>query len=153
MPTHLFGFSLLAWILANLCVSLFMTGVIWFVQVVHYPLFAHVGRQDFMAYERRHADRTGYVVAAPMIFELGASLALSYFTWHSPASTLANAALALTLLAWCSTFALQVPCHQRLGKGFDPATHARLGNTNWLRTFAWTTRSAVLVALLLRVVR
>ena len=30
----------------------FMTGVIWFVQVVHYPLMARVGAEGFAAYER-----------------------------------------------------------------------------------------------------
>jgi hypothetical protein len=151
MSTHFLGFSLLSWVLANLCVSLFMTGVIWFVQIVHYPLFAKVGTGEFIAYERNHADRTGYVVAAPMIFELCASFVLSYLTRHSPLSMLANVALALTLIVWIATFALQVPCHNRLGKGFDEAVHMRLVRTNWLRTVGWTLRSGVLVALLLRV--
>jgi hypothetical protein len=94
MSTHLLGFSLLAWVLANLCVSLLMTGVIWFVQIVHYPLFAKVGTGEFIAYERNHADRTGYVVAPPMIFELGASFVLCALLWHSPHSALGIAALA-----------------------------------------------------------
>jgi L-asparagine transporter-like permease len=86
-----------------------------------------------------------------MIFELCASFVLSYLTRHSPLSMLANVALALTLIVWIATFALQVPCHNRLGKGFDEAVHMRLVRTNWLRTVGWTLRSGVLVALLLRV--
>lgn len=152
MPATFLGLSLLAWILVNLCVSLFMTGVIWFVQIVHYPLFAAVGRKEFAAYERRHANRTGYVVAAPMLFELGASFVLGYLLWRRAESTLAVAALVLTLVVWISTFALQVPCHNRLAKGFDPAVHARLVNTNWLRTVGWTARSVILVLLLVRVI-
>jgi hypothetical protein len=31
-------------LLANLSATLFMVSVIWFVQMVHYPLFARVGQ-------------------------------------------------------------------------------------------------------------
>jgi hypothetical protein len=34
-------------LLANAAATLFMVGVIRFVQVVHYPLFARVGRPGF----------------------------------------------------------------------------------------------------------
>jgi hypothetical protein len=34
-------------LLANAAATFFMVGVIWFVQVVHYPLFARVGTLDF----------------------------------------------------------------------------------------------------------
>lgn len=32
-------------LLVHAAVTLYMTGVIWFVQVVHYPLFSCVGRR------------------------------------------------------------------------------------------------------------
>lgn len=38
-----------------------MTGLIGFVQVVHYPLFDGVGKSDFAAYEAQHTWRTGFV--------------------------------------------------------------------------------------------
>ncbi len=148
-----FGFSLFSWTLANLCASLFMTGVIWFVQVVHYPLFANIGRREFVDYERRHADRTAYVVAPVMLFELAASMVLAYLARQTTNVTLGYLALGLVVAAWLSTFGLQVPCHNRLSKGFSSDAHLRLVRTNWLRTIAWTTRSDVLLALLLRTAR
>ena len=150
MSTHLFGFSLFSWTLANLCASLFMTGVLWFVQIVHYPLFAFVGPSQFALYEQRHANATGYVVAPVMLFELAASLALAYITRHTVYAILGNTALALTLLVWLSTFTLQVPCHNRLSRGFDPRIHLRLVRTNLIRTAAWTARTGLLISLLLR---
>lgn len=36
-----------------------MVGLIWFVQVVHYPLFASVGADGFTDYETAHRRRTG----------------------------------------------------------------------------------------------
>ncbi len=40
--------------LAHITATLYMTGLIWFVQIVHYPLFARVGNAEFSAYEQRH---------------------------------------------------------------------------------------------------
>ena len=34
-----------------------MVGLIWFVQIVHYPLFAAVGRPDFAQYADRKSTR------------------------------------------------------------------------------------------------
>ena len=41
-----------ALLLAQTAATLFMTGVIWIVQTVHYPLFARVGRDEFREYAR-----------------------------------------------------------------------------------------------------
>ena len=40
----------MAILLANAAATLFMTGVGWFVQVVHYPLLGCVGADEFRAY-------------------------------------------------------------------------------------------------------
>ena len=37
--------------------TLSMLGLIWFVQIVHYPLMARVGRVRFHAYETDHQRR------------------------------------------------------------------------------------------------
>ena len=55
-----------ALLLACLASTLFMTGLIWFVQVVHYPLFDRVGAARFVPYHAAHSRRTSWVVAAPM---------------------------------------------------------------------------------------
>ena len=34
-------------LLTHLAATLYMVGVIWFVQVVHYPLFARAGAEGF----------------------------------------------------------------------------------------------------------
>lgn len=121
--------------------TLVMAGIIWFVQVVHYPLFAQAGSSAFPAYEHAHAARTTWVVAPPMLIELGTAVALIALA-PSVAPT-AVAGLALLAIIWVSTFTLQVPCHARLARGFDPEVHRRLVSTNWIRTVAWTARAAL----------
>ena len=52
-----FGFS------CHAAATLYMTGLIWFVQVVHYPLMGLTGKAEFSAYEQRHTLLTTWVVA------------------------------------------------------------------------------------------
>lgn len=49
-------------LLAHAAATLFMVGLIWFVQVVHYPLFAKVGPDVFVPYAASHGNLTGLVV-------------------------------------------------------------------------------------------
>ena len=67
--------------LLNVLSTLFMTGLIWFVQVVHYPLFNGVGLADFADYEKRHSDLTTYIVIVPMFAEL---ISAALLVWQRP---------------------------------------------------------------------
>ena len=136
-------------ILSLHCAStLALLGLIWFVQVVHYPLFSLVGREHFVEYERLHQMRTTWVVAPLMSIEaLTASLILvSNLT--SPERTLAWFGWILLLLIWLSTAFLQVPLHRRLAAGYDSRTATRLVRSNWVRTIAWTVRGVIALMLM-----
>jgi hypothetical protein len=67
-------------LLAHAAATLFMVGVIWFVQVVHYPLFARVGTPDFSTYSIRHTRLTGLVVGPAMLLEAATAVALVVWT-------------------------------------------------------------------------
>jgi len=127
---------------------LFMTGLIWFVQVVHYPLLAKVGA-DSTAYQAAHMTRTTWVVAAPMLAEAGACVALALLNvgpgWQRWPTT------GLLAIVWAATFFLLVPAHEALARSFDPDVHARLVSANWIRTAAWTARAALCIAAMVRV--
>ena len=41
--------------------TVMMAGLIWFVQLVHYPLFAFVGASDFVLYDREHTRRVTWI--------------------------------------------------------------------------------------------
>ncbi len=66
----------MAVLLATAAATLFMTGVGWFVQVVHYPLMGAVGGAAFEDYHRAHSRLTGRVVLGPMAIELAGSALL-----------------------------------------------------------------------------
>ncbi|MFM8818912.1 MAG: hypothetical protein ACKOHI_13805, partial [Phycisphaerales bacterium] len=61
---------------ASLASSWFMAGLIWVVQVVHYPLFGRVGSEGFAAYESAHARLITPIVGPAMLVELVSSIAL-----------------------------------------------------------------------------
>lgn len=135
-------------LLVQVVASCAMAGVIWVVQLVHYPLMVYVARDRFAAFERDHCVQIAFVVLPPMLVEAAVA------TWFvlEPAPTPSAAVLAWTgfaLLAglWVSTFLLQVPCHRALESGFDPTAHARLLRTNWIRSLGWSGRAAVAIAM------
>lgn len=131
--------------LAHLGSSLYMVGLIWFVQVVHYPLFAGVGSREFPAYEKRHRALTGWVVVPPMLVEGGTAVLLVWFRPYGVPNWIVWSGLGLLSVSWLSTAFLQVPCHRLLSKMFSPNTQQRLVSTNWLRTVAWSLHGGVVL--------
>lgn len=130
--------------------TLAMLGVIWFVQVVHYPLMARVGEAGFAAYEAAHVRSTAWVVTPLMLLEAATSagLCLRPPAWIHPGEAWLGAALLAGV--WSSTFLLQVPLHERLAAGFQARDHDRLVRGNWLRTTLWSARGALILCWLLR---
>lgn len=132
-------------LLAQVGSSLFMLGLIWFVQVVHYPLFACVDRASFSLYEQRHTALTTWVVGPPMLIEGATAMFLTWFRPPSVPSWSLWMGMALLAVIWLSTALVQVPCHKFLSHRFDPIVHRRLVWTNWLRTSAWSLRGILVL--------
>jgi hypothetical protein len=121
----------------------FMTGLIWFVQIVHYPLFAKVGALAFKEYEHDHQRKTTWVVAPVMLIEAAAASVLVMPVVGMADAMLAWLGLALLAVVWLSTFLVQVPLHAALERAPSRETMDRLVLTNWVRTVAWTARAVV----------
>jgi hypothetical protein len=131
--------------LSHAAATWYMTGLIWFVQIVHYPLFAAVGSEEFSSYEQRHTSLTTWVVAPPMLLEVATAVLLFWF--RPPGVSVWQLWVGIILLAaiWLSTFLLQVPCHETLSNEFDEIVHQRLVSTNWIRTIAWSLRGLLVL--------
>lgn len=130
-------------LLANLCATGVLIGLIWTIQLVHYPLLAAVGTDAFPAYLAEHADRITFLVAPWMLLELVTSAALVRTHPAAVPRWMVRWGLALCLAAWAATWFVSVPIHQALADGFDPVLHRRLVDTNWLRTALWTARGTL----------
>ena len=128
--------------------TLAMVGLIWFVQVVHYPLFDFASERRFAGFAAEHQRRTSLVVVPLMFAEAGTALSLLV----APPVGLGRGplwlGLLLLLVVWLSTALLQVPLHRRLANERDAAAIRRLVTSNWLRTVAWTARGGLALFLL-----
>ena len=140
-------------VLVHAAATLAMVGLIWFVQVVHYPLFALASERRFERFALEHQRRTALVVVPLMLIELGSAAALLAGPPDGLSRELLWLGMALLGVIWLSTALLQVPLHRRLGDGPDQTSMRRLVVTNWLRTLEWTGRGWVALALLAETVR
>jgi len=125
-----------------------MTGIIWFVQIVHYPFFAFTVKEDFPQIGNAHSTRTGYVVVPLMVLELATSLYLAAFSPSSQFQLPFGIGAGLVLLIWGSTFFIQVPILKRLVGSYNEDEHKKLVNTNWIRTILWSARSVIIFYIL-----
>lgn len=137
-------------LIVQLAATLAMTGIIWLVQTVHYPLFGFVGEGKYREFHVAHMNWITYVVAPLMILEAVSALLLVFYPTPNADSRLLWFGFALVLVVWLSTFLLQVPLHEKLARGYDVETHASLVQTNWIRTIAWTLRAAIVLWLVWR---
>ncbi len=128
--------------------TLLMTGLVWTIQLVHYPLFARVGHAAFCDYEAEHTRRITWLVGPLMMVEGLTAFALVAALEAANARAMAGVGVLLVLVIWASTAFLQVPCHTRLGGGFEQAALTRLVATNWIRTVAWSVRGVLAIVLL-----
>ena len=125
-----------------------MVGLIWMVQVVHYPLFALVGDATFTAYEDAHSRRIGVLVFVGWGAQLLTGLGLLVTRPAGVPLPLVLTDLALLGITVAVTALVSAPCHRRLGWGFDAGVHRRLVTTNWVRTAAWSGSGALVLAML-----
>lgn len=132
-------------LLIHVAATLFMVGLIWFVQTVHYPLFDSVGADVFRNYSEAHSRLTSWVVGPPMLVEISTALLLLFARPDGVSGSLAWLGAVLLAVVWLSTAFLQVPRHTQLGSGFDEKAHKSLVLSNWVRTAAWSLRGIVVL--------
>ena len=144
MPDALTGSS--AWLPDVLAVQAIasgaMCGVIWFVQLVHYPLLGRLNDTDARRATCENLRRTPWVVVPFMLAEGVTAMAVAVCPPAGVGRPVAVAGVAVVAALWASTVLVQMPLHARLAAGDDmPRTTAALVRGNWLRTALWTARA------------
>ena len=134
--------------LLTLALTLYMTGMIWSMQILEYPLFALVGPQEFPAYHQRHNRGLPILVILPSI---GASVSAVVLIFTRPArlplwSCIVIAVLDLLIIV--ATVAREAPLHAQLDReGYSPTIIRQLVQSNWIRTLLWTVNAIILLVL------
>ena len=134
---------------AQALASAAMCGLIWFVQVVHYPLFARTDTTHSPDYADENQRRTAPVVLPPMLVEAVTATLIAITPPPAIGWPAALAGLAMVAVLWLSTLLVQMPLHAQLKHaGHTPATVAALVQSNWLRTILWSARGLLAIWML-----
>ena len=144
------------WVLiAQIMASTTMAAIAWFVQIVHYPLFAlltssgskaaevaGMSRSVARDYHDENLRRTRPIVLVPMLVEAASAAWLAFDPPAAVGRGAAIAGLSLVAIVVLSTALVQVPLHESLRHGDAPAeTVDRLVRSTRIRTAAWTARA------------
>ncbi|WP_169975259.1 hypothetical protein [Tautonia rosea] len=136
-----------ALLLICLSSTLFMTGLIWLVQLVHYPLLSEVSPGAFGRYHTEHVRRIGPIVGPAMLAELVSAAGLVVVMPANTPLWLAITGLTVAILTWVVTALVQVPLHHQLATGYDASTCRKLVRSNWTRTLLWSTHAGIVLAM------
>jgi len=126
----------------NVISAFLLTGVIWTIQIVHYPSFHYIDKLSFTNFHNFHERRISIIVMPLMLIELTTSTALYI---NNMSSIVFALNLLIVGLIWCSTFFVQVPIHSILSEKKDKNLIEKLVNTNWIRTFLWSIRMLLII--------
>ncbi len=140
-------------LLANFVAATVMTGVIWFVQWVHYPLLASVPVDRAVETAKKHQRSTGQVLAIPMAVEGFTTLGLLISRPEGVQIIWPWIGAVLLAVALGSTVILSVPLHAKMVANPTAEVGRRLVVTNWPRTIAWSARAVVCTVMLMQYVR
>lgn len=156
-------------ILAQAFVTIFLTGLVWTVQIVHYPSFLYVGSSEFPSFHTQHTSRISLIVVPMMTLELCLAIVLLFASIFeqlekrlgSNANLLEHRLehiqnmgwlvwinLILVIGIWLVTFFVSVPYHNQLQEGYKEDVIHKLVNTNWIRTILWSIKSYIALKIL-----
>ena len=120
-----------------------MVGVIWVIQLLHYPSFNFINDKKYIEFQHFHMQRISFIVIPAMLIELASALLLAYFF----GSSLTIILLALLLGVWAVTFIFFTNMHQKLTNGYNQSIVDRLIQINWSRTILWSLRLIILLSI------
>jgi len=126
----------------------FLVGLIWTIQLVHYPSFSSIDPASYSSFQKRHMDRMGQLVGLPWLIEGICVLALFLLAPDGRIRLLATLGGLLEIVVIGVTIRASIPAHDALSHGFDESAHRRLLRSNWWRTAAWTTRGIIALIVL-----
>jgi hypothetical protein len=118
-----------------IALSGYNAGVLWAMQLMHYPLYALIGAPEFSRYIAANNRSAVAVAIVPAVLSILCSALL--LIWRPPAVPRGAAllALALALGVLVSSLIWQAGIHAELARaGKSAELIARLVATNWIRT-------------------
>ena len=128
-------------LLIHLISTSLMVGIIWVIQVVHYPSFHFIGNSRYISFQKFHMERISYIVIPVMLVESISGFLLIY----DELNLILLISMVLLLSIWMLTVFFFASVHQKLVSGYQLEMVARLVKINWIRTLLWTLRLLLLI--------
>ena len=125
-------------LIIHLIATSVMVGVIWIIQLVHYPSFHFIELNQYTTFQRFHMSRISYVVIPAMLTELFTLILIIISMDQVDPIILASALLLIVI--WLMTAVFFSGVHQKLTLGYDQVVVEKLVKLNWGRTLLWTLR-------------
>lgn len=123
-----------------------MVGLIWLIQVVHYPSFLFIDIEKYSKFQKFHMSRISYVVIPIMMIELLSGVYLFLFYTFSIYLIIELFILAIT---WILTGLFFSRMHTELVEKFNKNIINKMINLNWFRTCFWSIRLVILMNILM----
>jgi len=131
--------------IVHFAACIFMTGIIWIVQLILYPAFAYVDPAKYKQFHKLHSFRISLLVGPAMLVELATAMVLLFHAWGD---WIWRFNLATIIVIWLCTVFISMPIHNTLSEGFELHKIRKLIRTNWPRTILWTLRLGMLCLVL-----
>ena len=124
-----------------------MCGLIWTIQIVHYPFFKFINNQDFYKAHIFHQQKISFIVVPLMLIELSTGIYILYLYLESN-FLFYFINLLIIFIIWATTFFIMVPIHKTLLLNNSIKNIKKLIFFNWIRTISWSLKSILLLYLL-----
>ena len=129
-------------LLGHLIFTSIMTGVIWVIQIVHYPSFHFIEKELYTAFQKFHMNKISIIVIPIMLAELITGMML--FLDKSSRSPFLIISFVILVLIWLITGVFFSKAHNELMTGYQELVVNQLVVMNWIRTLLWTLRLLLL---------
>ena len=124
--------------LTHLVFTSTMVGIIWVIQLVHYPSFYFIRKDIFVSFQKFHTDKITIIVAPVMLIELITGILLIYMETNIDIAL--SISLFILIAIWVLTAIYFYKAHQKLMSGYNEEIISQLIKLNWIRTILWTFR-------------
>ena len=132
-------------LLCHLIFTSIMTGVIWVIQIVHYPSFHFIEKELYTAFQKFHMNSISLIVVPVMILELATGVLLLA---GNSKNILIIISFSLLILIWAITGIFFSGAHGKLILGYNTLVVDKLVSMNWIRTILWTLKMLLLLGFL-----
>ena len=118
-----------------------MIGVILMTQLITYPSFLKIDKNEFVSFHNNYVKNISIVSVPTMSLEL---LTIVYMNVYIN-NLLFMKSLLVLIVIWLVTFIIIVPIHNQLSKKLEIEKIVSLIRYNWIRTVLWTSKIFIIL--------